>query len=124
MRINNDKSFTSKNDPRITKIGKFIRKTSIDELPQLFNILLFQMSFVGPRPCQPFEDNQFSKDDYVKRHSIRPGITGLHQVTFRSTGTIEDKARCDTEYVDRISLLFDIKIFFRTFMIILGKNSN
>ena len=124
MFLNDDKSFTSANDPRITKIGNFIRKTSLDEIPQILNILLGQMSFVGPRPCQPFEINQYSEDDYILRHSVRPGITGLHQVTFRSSGTVEDKANCDIQYVKNISLINDLNLILKTFKILNGKTSN
>lgn len=124
MKLNDDKSFTEANDPRITKMGKFIRKTSLDEIPQLFNVLLLDMSLVGPRPCQPFEDVYYSKEDFVQRHSVRPGITGLHQVTYRSTGTSEDKARCDVEYTKRISFFFDLSLIFRTFSVLMGKKVN
>lgn len=125
MYLNNDKSFTSANDPRITTIGKFIRKTSLDELPQLINILKGEMSFVGPRPCQPFESNQYSLEVFKIRHSVRPGITGLHQTRFRSSGTLEDRSRCDTEYTNNISFLLDVKLIIDTFKVVLNtKKSN
>ena len=74
---------TMRDDPRITKIGKFIRRTSLDELPQVFNVLKGDMSLVGPRPAVPAQRQNYSQNEWQKRHSVRPGITGLAQATVR-----------------------------------------
>jgi len=103
-----------KNDPRVTRVGKFLRKTSIDELPQLFNVLIGQMSLVGPRPHLPEE-----VDKYQKHHkfvlTIKPGITGLAQISGRSDLDFEEENQLDTYYIENWSLWKDIKIIFKTF---------
>lgn len=98
---------------RITKIGAFVRKSSLDEIPQLFNVLKGEMSFIGPRP---FLVNYlpYYTDEERKRHSVRPGITGLAQVSGRNMLSWEEKFRYDLEYVQKLSLRTDIKIWFRT----------
>jgi len=103
------------NDPRITKIGKFIRKTSIDELPQLFNILKGDMSIVGPRP-QLVRDMVFMTKEQRKRHRVRPGLSGLSQVKGRNTISWESKLNTDLEYIDKITFWSDLKIVFQTFI--------
>jgi lipopolysaccharide/colanic/teichoic acid biosynthesis glycosyltransferase len=103
-----------KNDPRVTKIGNFLRKTSIDELPQLINVLMGQMSIVGPRPHLPEE-----VANYEKHHkfvlTIKPGITGLAQISGRSDLDFEKEVRLDSYYIEHWSLWLDIKIIFKTF---------
>ena len=101
------------NDDRITKIGSFLRKTSLDELPNLLNVLRGQMSFVGPRPLVKYESDlygEFSK----KRNSIKPGITGLWQVSLRQDNNFDRWVEKDIEYIDKWSLGLDIKILFLT----------
>jgi exopolysaccharide biosynthesis polyprenyl glycosylphosphotransferase len=106
--------FKIKNDPRITPIGRFLRKTSIDELPQLFNVLKGDMSLVGPRPL-PIRDYQgFNKDWQRRRFSIRPGITCLWQINGRSSVQFERWMELDMEYIDRWSVWLDMKILIRT----------
>ncbi|MCI8362656.1 MAG: sugar transferase [Clostridia bacterium] len=102
-----------KNDPRITKVGKFIRNTSIDEFPQFINVLKGQMSLVGPRPYLPREitDMQESFNEIIK---VKPGLTGLWQVNGRSETTFEDRLRIDKEYVEKRGLKLDTKIFIWT----------
>lgn len=102
-----------KNDPRITKVGKFIRNTSIDEFPQFINVLKGQMSLVGPRPYLPREikDMQESFNEIIK---VKPGLTGLWQVNGRSETTFEDRLRIDKEYVQKRGLKLDTKIFIWT----------
>ena len=102
------------NDPRITKLGKFLRKTSIDELPQSINILLGQMSFVGPRPVIKDEVERYGKNK-DKFLSVKPGLTGYWQVNGRSNINYEERMNLELYYVDNQSLLLDIKIFFKTF---------
>lgn len=102
-----------KDQSRITRIGRFLRRTSLDELPQLWNILLGQMSFIGPRPSLPEEARLYS-DDQRQRFLVRPGITGLYQVTARHRVSIEEMIRIDLDYIRRQSFLLDLKILFKT----------
>jgi exopolysaccharide biosynthesis polyprenyl glycosylphosphotransferase len=104
--------FKIRNDPRITEAGRFLRKTSIDELPQLLNVLRGQMSLVGPRPL-PADDGDFL-GDVRRRLLVRPGITGLWQVSGRSELSWDDAVRLDLYYVDNWSLAFDLVIILRT----------
>ncbi|URT70597.1 sugar transferase [Cytobacillus firmus] len=111
--------FKMKDDPRITKIGKFIRKTSIDELPQLFNVLKGDMSLVGPRPPLPREVEEYS--DYDKqRLLVAPGCTGLWQVSGRSNIGFKEMVDLDLMYIRKRSLLFDIKIILKTVLVLFG----
>jgi exopolysaccharide biosynthesis polyprenyl glycosylphosphotransferase len=106
--------FKIKNDPRITKIGKFLRKTSIDELPQLINILKGDMSLVGPRPLPVRDYNGFNEDWHRRRFTVRPGITCLWQVNGRSNVAFEKWMQLDMQYIDSRSLLLDLKILAKT----------
>lgn len=101
------------NEQRITKVGKIIRKFSIDELPQLFNVLKGDMSFVGPRPLMPRYLKLYSSEQ-ARRHEVRPGITGWAQVNGRNTITWTEKFKLDVWYVDHCSLWLDIKILWKT----------
>jgi lipopolysaccharide/colanic/teichoic acid biosynthesis glycosyltransferase len=100
-------------DPRITKIGHFLRKTSIDELPQLWNVLRGEMSLVGPRPPIRYEVDAYPARAY-RRFAVRPGLTGLWQVSGRSLVTFSEMIDLDTEYVERRSLWLNLKIIFLT----------
>ncbi|KKM48977.1 hypothetical protein LCGC14_1557240 [marine sediment metagenome] len=115
---------TEKNDPRVTKIGKFIRKTSLDELVQLINVLKGDMSLVGPRPDLPIQEIHYTSEDWVKRHIVRPGITGLAQATSRSSATPVERTKLDLEYVDTISLGKDIGILVQTIRQVLVRGSH
>jgi exopolysaccharide biosynthesis polyprenyl glycosylphosphotransferase len=106
------------NDPRVTRIGKFIRKTSIDELPQFINVLRGEMSMVGPRPPLKYEVDEYEEWHY-KRLNIRPGITGLWQVSGRSRLTYEQMIQLDIAYIENWSLWADIKILFKTIPVLL-----
>lgn len=99
---------------RLTKIGRFVRLTSIDELPQLINVLKGDMSFVGPRPLAAFYLPYYNNEE-MHRHDVRPGITGLAQVNGRTSVTWPQKFAYDLEYVNKISFMMDIKILFLTF---------
>ncbi|EEW7548988.1 sugar transferase [Escherichia coli] len=105
---------TQSSDPRITKIGAILRRTSLDELPQLLNVLLGQMSFVGPRPNVPAQYSQYSPVDWNKRNTVKPGITGLAQAKLRSLATFDQRLQLDLEYVDTQSFFLDIKILVLT----------
>ena len=113
-----DKSkWTTPDDPRVTRVGKFIRKTSLDELPQFFNVLKGDMSVIGPRPERPFYVEQFKEriPRYMIKHQIRPGITGWAQVKgYRGDTSIEKRIECDLYYIENWTVFFDIKILFYT----------
>jgi len=105
-------------DPRVTRIGKFLRKTSLDELPQLFNVLRGEMSLVGPRPCLPYEWEQYD-EWHRRRFSVIPGCTGLWQVSGRSAVDFNDMVILDLFYIDNMSPLLDLKIIFKTIPVML-----
>ena len=105
----------AKPEESITKVGGFLRKFSLDELPQLFNILSFKMSFVGPRPALWNQDDLVEERDKYGANDVKPGLTGWAQINGRDELSIPDKARLDGEYVKRMSLGFDLKCFFGTF---------
>ncbi|MDR7857549.1 sugar transferase [Tissierella sp.] len=112
---------TKSGDNRITKVGKILRKTSIDELPQLFNVLIGNMSIVGPRPDVPGDMEIFPKEHIEKRLMTAPGITGLSQVNGRSHITLDRRMHYDEKYVDNQSLRMDISIIITTFSQIIKK---
>lgn len=112
-----EKAWTKKNDPRVTGIGKVIRKTSIDELPQLFNVLKGDMSLIGPRPERPYYVEKFKEEipRYMIKHQVRPGMTGWAQVNgFRGDTSIRGRIDCDLYYIENWTLGMDIKILFLT----------
>lgn len=115
---------TAAQDPRITPIGRFIRRTSLDELPQLFNVLRGEMSIVGPRPDVPAQRARYKPEEWIKRHSVRPGITGLAQATLRSEATLEQRKALDLEYVTNISLKRDIAIIIMTIKQVIYRGGN
>ena len=111
------KKWTTKNDPRVTAIGRFIRKTSLDELPQFFNIFIGDMSLVGPRPERPFYVEKFRDEipHYMIKHQVRPGLTGWAQVNgYRGDTSIEKRIDHDLYYIENWSMGFDFKILFLT----------
>lgn len=111
--------FKIKDDPRITKVGKFIRRTSIDELPQLFNIIKGDMSLVGPRPSLPKEVKEF-EPWMRKRLNVKPGLTCYWQVSGRSNIDFEEWMNLDIKYVNERSFLLDLKLIFKTFLVLFG----
>lgn len=114
--------FKMKHDPRITKVGKFIRKTSIDELPQLINILKGEMSLVGPRPSLPKEVAKF-ETWMLERLEVKPGLTCYWQVMGRNDIDFEDWMKLDIKYVHNRNLWLDIKLIFKTFFVLFGDES-
>lgn len=110
------KNYSFKGDPRVTKVGKFIRATSIDELPQLINIIKGEMSIIGPRPVLtyfPCTYDEYTKEQ-LKRFEARPGVTGLAQINGRKGIPWDKRISYDIEYIENISFLLDLKIFFKT----------
>ncbi len=116
--------FTSKNDKRVTKVGRFLRRTSLDELPQLLNVLLNDMSLVGPRPNVPAQKVEYRLEEWEKRNSVKPGITGLAQAKLRSEATPEQRTMLDLEYVSKASLFFDFFILWLTIKQVMFKGGN
>ena len=116
---NQNKEYKIKNDPRVTQIGAFLRKTSLDELPQFFNVLKGEMSLVGPRPPIPYECQEY--DIWHRRRvlEMKPGITGLWQVDGRSATAFDDMVRIDIRYIREWSLLLDFKILIKTPLVVL-----
>nr|WP_302847479.1 sugar transferase [Paenibacillus sp. yr247] len=114
------------NDPRITRVGRWMRSVRFDELPQLLNVLKGEMSLVGPRPERPFFTEQFTNEnpDYMYRFAVKPGITGLAQVMGKYSSTPEQKLRFDILYVQNYSLWLDVKIAFRTIYTVLQKEQS
>ena len=108
-------------DPKkwITKVGGFLRKTSLDELPQLFNIFVGQMSIIGPRPALWNQDDLVAERDKYGANDVKPGLTGWAQINGRDELEISAKAKFDGEYVEKMGLLFDVKCFFGTFVSVL-----
>ncbi|WP_423231115.1 sugar transferase [Clostridium collagenovorans] len=115
-----EKNFKLENDPRITKVGNFLRKTSLDELPQLFNIILGNMSIVGPRPIIKKEIQKYG--EYAdKLFSVKPGLTGYWQANGRSDTSYEERVQMDMFYIDNRSISMDVKIIFKTIISVIKK---
>ena len=117
-------------DPRITRVGRILRRTSLDELPQLFNVLRGEMSLVGPRPHALIHDQEFAKllEAYPDRHQMRPGMTGLAQVTGHrgstaAPGSIEARVEADMAYIAHWSLWLDFRILFKTVRAVIAGNN-
>lgn len=113
--------FKMKNDPRVTRVGKFIRKTSIDELPQFFNVMVGDMSLVGPRPPLMREVVQYSEMDKA-RLLVKPGITGLWQATVRNDSNFDVMVKLDLEYIKNLKFKNDMKILFKTILVVFHPN--
>ncbi|MCD8509548.1 MAG: sugar transferase [Bacillus sp. (in: Bacteria)] len=114
----------TENDARITKVGKFMRATRIDELPQLFNVIKGDMSLVGPRPEREFFTKQITKEhySYAHRNTVQPGITGYAQIMGKYSTDVVDKLRFDLYYIRNYSFWLDIVILLKTFVVILDKS--
>jgi len=109
--------FKMKNDPRVTKVGYFLRKTSLDELPQLWNVVRGEMSLIGPRPPLPNEVAMYNEYE-MGRLKITPGCTGLWQVSGRNELSFQEMVELDLIYIEELSFKLDLKIFFKTFLVI------
>ena len=106
---------------RITKVGAFLRKTSLDEIMQVFNVINGTMSFVGPRPTLPYQSERYTQRQW-RRHEMRPGVTGWAQINGRNDLTWGEKIEYDIEYIEKFSLWFDLKILFMTVPVVLGQS--
>lgn len=123
IRLADGSTYNGEDDPRVTPVGRFIRKTSIDELPQVFNILLGHMSLIGPRPDPPDWLERYPEDIKVFL-TVRPGITGYSQAYFRNSADGEEKMRNDAYYATHCTFWMDVKIFFKTIAtVLLGENT-
>jgi lipopolysaccharide/colanic/teichoic acid biosynthesis glycosyltransferase len=111
--------FKLKDDPRVTKIGRWMRKLSIDELPQLVNVFTGSMALVGPRPPLPQEVDQYTDQQISRRFLVKPGITGLWQVSGRSDLSWDESIRLDLYYVENWSIIGDLQLLFRTIRVVL-----
>ena len=120
QKIEWQENFKLENDPRITKVGKFLRKTSLDELPQIVNIIKGDLSIIGPRPIVDEELKKYG-DNKEKFLSITPGLTGYWQANGRSNTSYEERMQMELYYIDNQSLLLDIKIFFKTIVSVIKK---
>lgn len=119
IRLADGSTYNGEDDPRVTKVGKFMRATSIDELPQLLNMLNGTMSLIGPRPDPPDWLDKYPEDIKVFL-TVRPGLTGYSQAYFRNGADGEQKMKNDAYYAQHVSFLFDVKIFFKTIATVLG----
>jgi len=115
---------TAADDPRVTRVGRFIRRTSIDELPQLLNVLVGDMSLVGPRPDVPVQRSLYTDEQWTLRCSVRPGITGLAQALLRSAATPEQRLELDLRYARQRDLWLDLKIMAWTVKLLGGAKGN
>lgn len=122
IRLSDGSTYNGDDDPRVTKFGKIARKTSIDELPQIINILKGDMSFIGPRPDTPMYLDKYSDKERIIL-TVRPGITGYNQAINRNSVLTKEKLKNDIYYVNHISLWFDIKIVFMTIRTVLGRKN-
>lgn len=120
LRNDDGSTFNAENDPRLTKVGKFIRKTSLDETPQILNVLKGDMSVIGPRPDLPEHLDMYEGDE-KRKLEVRPGITGYNQAYFRNTIPWKNRIKNDIYYIDNISFLFDVKILFKTIITVIRK---
>lgn len=122
LRNQDGSTYNAENDPRLTSIGKILRKTSLDELPQVFNVINGTMSFIGPRPSPLGNENLYSKE-YLIKFKIRPGITGYNQALLRNSATMEERWENDIYYTTHLSFILDVKIIFLTLKTVLLKKN-
>lgn len=123
IRLADGSTYNGEDDPRVTKIGKILRKTSIDEIPQILNVFLGDMSLIGPRPNLPTVPYEELDEPHKHRLEVRPGITGYNQAYFRNSVSAEKRTQNDNYYVDNISFEFDLKILIKTFVSVIKKDN-
>ena len=122
LRNDDGSTFNAEDDPRLTSIGKFIRKTSLDETPQLLNIIKGDMSIIGPRPDLPEHMNMYEGNE-VRKLEIKPGVTGFNQAYFRNTVPWKERIKNDIYYIDNLSCWMDVKIFIKTALSVLMREA-
>lgn len=122
IRNEDGSTYNGDDDPRVTKVGRFMRKTSLDEIPQFLNVLLGDMSLIGPRP-DPLDDMNIYTKHQKKKLIVRPGITGYNQAYYRNSVEQNEKFEHDVYYAENISFLLDLKIFFKTITTVLSHDS-
>lgn len=122
IRLEDGSTYNGEDDPRVTKVGKFIRKTSIDETPQLLNVLKGDMSFIGPRPDLPEHLKEYIGDE-IRKLEVRPGISGYSQAYYRNSIEWKERIKNDIYYIDHLAFSLDIKIFLKTITTIFKKDS-
>ncbi len=122
IRLPDGSTYNGKDDPRVTKIGKFLRKTSLDESPQIINVLLGDMALIGPRPDPPDWLDKYNEKIKVFL-SVRPGITGYSQAYFRNSADGEEKMKNDAYYALNCSFILDVKIFFKTIAVVIKREN-
>ncbi|MER2041348.1 sugar transferase [Desemzia incerta] len=113
IRNTDGSTFNSDSDPRLTKVGLFIRKTSLDELPQIYNVFLGNMSFIGPRPDLPEHKDYYTKEE-IKKLEVSPGISGYNQAFYRNSTSWKERLKNDVYYVNHLSFTLDLKILMQT----------
>lgn len=121
VRNDDGSTFNSEDDPRLTSIGKFIRKTSLDETPQLLNVIKGNMSIIGPRPDLPEHREQYIGNE-ERKLEVRPGVTGYNQAYYRNTIPWKERIKNDIYYIDHLTLWMDIKVFFKTVVSVLKQD--
>jgi len=122
IRLPDGSTYNAEDDPRVTKIGKFLRKTSIDELPQIFNVLKGEMSFIGPRPDPVDWLNKYTEEEKVFL-TVKPGITGYNQAYFRNSVDANTKIKNDIFYAENISFILDLKILLKTLQTVFSRQN-
>lgn len=113
LRLDDGSTYNAEDDPRVTKVGKFLRKTSLDEIPQALNVLLGDMAVIGPRPDSAFYLEHYTPEERVIL-TVRPGVTGWNQVIHRNSVGTKEKLQADIYYVEHLSFLFDLKVLWLT----------
>lgn len=119
LRMEDGSTYNAENDPRVTKVGKFLRKTSLDEIPQLFNVLIGDMALIGPRPDSAYYLEYYTTEERVIL-TVRPGITGWNQAINRNSVGTKEKLQADIFYVEHLSFGFDLKVIWLTIMMVLS----
>lgn len=122
LRMSDGSTYNAENDPRVTKVGKFLRKTSIDEIPQLINVLIGNMAIIGPRPDSAFYLEHYTPEERIIL-TVRPGITGWNQALNRNSVNTKEKLQADIYYVNHLSFLFDCKVILLTIKTVLSHKS-
>ena len=122
IRNSDGSTYNGEDDPRVTKVGKFLRRTSIDEIPQFLNVFLGSMSLIGPRP-DPLSDMEIYSEEQKKKLLVKPGITGYNQAYFRNSIMQDEKFENDVYYAKNITFWLDVKIFFKTVFTVLKREN-